>query len=264
MKSLLITGAASGIGAAVAHKFADEGWQIYAIDICEIPCYKNTVGYKADITNEGEISAIASLLGEQGAALDLIINVAGIHRMASLVESDYAVMKKLIEVNLTGTMLVNRCFHSLLAPRGRIVIVTSEVAYLDPMPFNGLYSVSKTALECYAQALRQELNLLGQRVITVRPGAIETPLCSESVDATARLARETELYKKQAGRFSGIAAKFIGKPMKPSALAKTVYLAATSKRPRAVYKKHRNPGLVLLNLLPIKMQCAIIKMLLNI
>ncbi len=263
MKSVLITGAASGIGAAVARKFADEGWQIYAIDISEIPPLENAVCYKADITNEPDISRIASLLAEQGVVLDLIINVAGIHRMASLVESDFAVMKKLVEVNLTGAMLVNRCFHSLLAPRGRIVIVTSEVAYLDPMPFNGLYSVSKTGLECYAQALRQELNLLGQRVITIRPGAIETPLCSESVDATARLARETELYKKQACRFSGIAAKFMGKPMKPDVLAKTVYRGATAKRPRAVYKKHRNPGLVLLNLLPIKMQCAIIKMLLN-
>ena len=263
MKSMLITGAASGIGAAIAHEFANRGWQVYAIDICEIPSLENTVGYKADITNENEISAIASCLQEQGVVLDLIINVAGIHRMASLVESDFAVMKKLTEVNLCGAMLVNRCFHSLLAPKGRILIVTSEVAYLDPMPFNGLYSVSKTALECYAQALRQELNLLGQRVITIRPGAIETPLCSESVDATARLARETQLYKRQAGRFSGIAAKFMGKPMKPAMLAKTVYRAATAKRPRAVYKKHLNLGLVLLNLLPIKLQCAIIKMLLN-
>ncbi len=263
MKNVLITGAASGIGAALARKFAEEGWQTYALDICEITPAKNTVSYKADITSEGEIADIASLLKEQGVMLDLIINVAGIHRMASLVESDFAVMKRLTEVNLCGTMLVNRCFHGLLAPRGRIVIVTSEVAYLDPMPFNGLYSVSKTALECYAQALRQELNLLGQRVITVRPGAIETPLCSESVDATARLAEETQLYKKQAGRFSGIAAKFMGRPMKPDVLAKAVYRAATAKRPRAVYKKHRNPGLVLLNLLPIKMQCAIIKMLLN-
>ena len=91
---------------------------------------------------------------------------------------------------------MSRLFHSLLTESGRIILVTSEVAYLDPMPFNGLYSVSKTALECYAQALRQEINLLDQKVITIRPGAIKTPLCDGSLTDTESLAAATELYKK--------------------------------------------------------------------
>ena len=85
------------------------------------------------------------------AQLDAIINIAGIHKMASLVESDYPEMKKVVDINLCGTMLVNRVFHECLAANGRVVIVTSEVAAFDPMPFNGLYSVTKTALDAYAQ-----------------------------------------------------------------------------------------------------------------
>ena len=263
MKNVLITGAASGIGAAVADIFLENGHRVYGIDVCEIAGAEGLVGYKADITCEDALCAIAEHLKASGVTLELIINVAGIHRMASLVESDYKMMKSLIDVNLSGTMLVNRVFHSLLSPEGRIIIVTSEVAGLDPMPFNGLYSLSKTALECYAQALRQELNLLGQKVITIRPGAIETPLSANSVTDTARLAENTRLYAGQARRFSSIASKFMGKPIKPSALAKIIFRAATCEKPRLVYNKHHNIGLVLLNLLPLKLQCALIKLLLN-
>ena len=69
--------------------------------------------------------------------------------------------------------------------------MTSEVASLDPMPFNGLYNVSKTALDSYSQALRQELNLLGQVVITIKPGSIETPLSEGSLVDTKNLAENT-------------------------------------------------------------------------
>jgi NAD(P)-dependent dehydrogenase (short-subunit alcohol dehydrogenase family) len=131
------------------------------------------------------------------------------------------------------------------------------------MPFNGLYNVSKTALECYAQALRQELNLIGQKVVTVLPGAVETPLSASSVPATERLAAETRLYTRHAQSFAALVEKFKGKPIPPEKMAKTVLRAATAKHPRLSYSKHRNVGLVLLSLLPRRMQCAIIKLILN-
>jgi NAD(P)-dependent dehydrogenase (short-subunit alcohol dehydrogenase family) len=183
--------------------------------------------------------------------------------MTSLVEGDYSKMKKLIDINLGGVMLINRVFHPLLCDGGRILIVTSEVAGLDPLPFNGLYTVSKTALDSYAQALRQELNLIGQKVITVRPGAIETPLAKESISATEKLAASTKLYSKGAGKFSGIAKRFMGKPISPERIGALIVKALLKKRPRPTYSKHRNPGLILLGVLPIGLQCRIIKMLLK-
>ena len=184
--------------------------------------------------------------------------------MASLAESSYADMKRVIDINLCGTMLVNRMFHRLLAANGRIIIVTSEVASMDPMPFNGLYTVSKTALDSYAQALRQELNLIGQKVITIRPGAIDTPLSTGSMEATGALAANTALYSRQAKNFASLAAKFMGTPIKPEVLAATIYKASTSRHPRLIYTKHQNPGLTLLNILPKRLQCFVIKLLLNL
>lgn len=261
--TVLITGAASGIGAAVARKFSAEGYSVIGIDVKPSADEQFTDFYVADITSEEDMSGVRAALEEKGVKLDAILNIAGIHRMASLVEDDFATLESVVRVNLIGTMLVNRVLHSLLAPRGRILIVTSEVAGIDPLPFNGIYSVSKNALDSYAQALRQELNLIGQRVITVRPGAIETPLQEGSISATEALAGRTELYKSQAYKFSRIAKAFMGKPMKPEALAAMIYKATTAKHPRVIYNKHRSPGLILLGLLPKSWQCAIIKLLLR-
>ena len=261
--NLLITGAASGIGQAVAKHFIAHGHTVYGIDLKKTEYSGNYLGFSADITDEDSLQSVRKHLLENGIILDAILNIAGVHMMASLVESDFSAMKKVVDVNLSGTMLVNRVFYDCLANRGRIVIVTSEVATFDPMPFNGLYNVTKTALDTYAQALRQELNLLGQKVVTIRPGAVETGLSAASMKATQKLADTTVLYSNHARNFAGLAAKFMGKPIKPQALAALIYKATTAKRPKLIYRKHQNIGLVLLNALPKRSQCAVIKLLLR-
>lgn len=261
--NVLVTGAASGIGGSIAEKFLAEGHKVFGVDIKEIPERDNMISRILDVTDRSSVEAFSSELASDGVTLDVIINAAGIHAMASLVEDDIGALKRLMDVNLIGCMQLVRALHPHLAKNGRIIIITSEVAGFEPMPFNGLYNVSKTALECYAQALRQELNLIGQKVITVRPGAVKTPLADGSVKATEALAERTRLYQKGAKRFSSIASKFMGKPIEPKKLSSLVYKASTVKRPRLVYKKHQNIGLVLLNLLPLRLQCGIIKLLLN-
>lgn len=262
--NLLITGVASGIGLAATDHFLRQGHTVYGIDVLPVNERENFHCVVADITDAASLRPMEQFFREKGIVLDAIVNIAGIHKIASLVESDCRVMDKMVQVNLYGPMLVNRVFHPFLGEGGRIVIVTSEVAGFDPMPFNGLYNVTKTALDCYAQALRQEMNLIGQRVVTVRPGAVDTQLSAGSVKAIKDLADTTVLYKKQAKNFSALAAKFMGKPMPPEKLVAVIHKAVTAKHPRLIYKKHRNPGLVLLNLLPKRWQCAVIKLLLKL
>lgn len=262
--NILITGTASGIGKAVTNAFIKKGHTVYGVDLSQTDEREHFHGFVADITEEVSLRRVKAYLCENGVKVDAILNIAGVHSMASLVESEYAKMKKVVDINLSGTMLVNRVFHECLAEHGRIIIVTSEVAGFDPMPFNGLYSVTKIALDSYAQALRQELNLIGQKVVTIRPGAVETPLSSGSMEATQSLADTTVLYKKQAKNFAGLAAKFMGTPIQPEALAALIYKATTDKHPKLIYKKHQNLGLVLLNLLPKHLQCAVIKFLLGL
>ena len=260
--NVLITGVASGIGKACAEYFIQNNHSVYGIDIHNVNCDKIQF-FQCDIVDEIAVKSVLSYFIDHNIKLDAIINIAGIHMMASLIESDFNKMKKVIDVNLTGTMLINKIFYEILNEKGRIIIVTSEVAAYDPMPFNGLYNVSKTALDCYAQALRQELNLKGNKVITIRPGSIETPLAEGSITGTKELVSDTKLYEAESVRFLNLVTKFIGTPMKPMVIGKLIYKVTLKKHPKYIYTKHANIGLVLLNILPKRLQCFIIKMLLK-
>lgn len=250
MKHVLITGVSSGIGEKTKDIFLANGYFVIGLDIKETNESNNFKFIKTNITNESDVLNVSNYLETNNIELDAVINIAGIHKMSSLVEDDFNNLKKVIDINLLGPMLINNKLHKNLKPKGKILIITSEVAGLDPLPFNGLYSVSKIALENYAQALRQELNLLNQKVITIMPGAIETPLQEGSLKATSDLSDKTVLYKKQSKKFLRITKKFMGKPLKAEKLARKIYKITIKKRNKLTYKIHRNLGLVLLNLLP--------------
>ncbi len=255
---VLITGAAAGIGNAVATKFLQNGHTVYALDIKE-----STIGIPiiADITDENALQTACEQVRQQGVIFDAILNFAGVHTMGSFIETEYAKIKRVMEINLLGAINVNKTFHKLLKKDGRVLITTSEVAPLAALPFNGIYSVSKTALDSYAQSLRQELNLLGQKVITLRPGAVATELAKGSAQSTKQLCEDTVLYKEESKNFCRIVEKFTGTPMPADKFAAFVYKIATKKRVKYTYAKHRHLGLTLLGILPKRLQCFIVKML---
>ncbi len=260
--NILLTGAASGIGKALLESLIKDNHFVVAIDINDINI-ENVLSFKCDIRSKYDLDVVLNYLKLNNIYLDCIINIAGIHQMVSLVESDPDKMKKLLDINLFGTLLVNRVFHKRLNKSGKIVILSSEVAGYDPMPFNSLYNISKTALDTYAQALRQELNLVDQKVISIRPGSVLTPLNKNAINLTEELVAETTIYKKQSKHFLNLVNKFMGKPLKPEVLAHKINKIINKKHPKYIYTIHPSMGLVLLNMLPKRIQCAIIKMLLN-
>lgn len=263
-KNVFITGATGGIGGAVVNYFSEKGFKVFACDVKEGKFDNPSVEFlKADVSDENGLQAIKKNLAERQIELDAIINVAGVFDIDSFIEADNEKLRKIFDVNFFGTVYVNKILHSLLKKNGRIVVTTSDVAPLDPMPFNGIYGVSKTALDAYSQSLRQELNLIGQKVITVRPGAFDTSLSRGSLVKTEELAENTVLYKEQSAKFYALVKKFMGKACKPEKIAKVYYKAVTAKRPKIIYKKHPNILLAMLNVLPKSWQCAIVKRLLK-
>ena len=261
--NVLITGASGGIGYAITKYLAQKGFNIYACDVKRVEFPKEVIFLPLDVTDCNSINSIVDTIKKQNVQLDAIINVAGVFAIDSFIEVDDKTLNKLFDVNLFGVINLNKSIHPYLNNNGRIIITTSEVAPLDPMPFNGIYNTTKTALDCYAQALRQELNLIGQKVITIRPGAFNTALSQGSLTLTKELSEKTTLYKKQSDKFYNLVKRFMGKPLNPIKIAPLYFKALTAKRPKYIYKKHTNPLLKLLNILPKKMQCAIVKSLLK-
>lgn len=261
--NVFITGAANGLGLATSKYYASKGHVVYAADIKQPFVEENIVPFKLDVTNIEEIKNLKEIIISRNIKFDLIINFAGIHDMGSFLEKDLNRIKQMIDVNLMGTININQIMYELLNEKGKIIIITSEVASLDPMPFNGIYNVTKTALDCYAQSLRQEMNLNNQRVITIRPGSFNTNLANGSLDSTQRLVEETKLYKKQSKKFYKIVKTFIGKPKDPNKLARLIYKVSLKKNPKYIYNKNRNVGLWILDKLPKRFQCFIIKLLLK-
>lgn len=261
--NVLITGAANGLGYAAAKYFSLNEHNVYSIDIIKPEDIDRIKGFKVDVTNINEIKIFKKYLEENNIYFDIIINFAGIYDIGSFIEKDLNKIHKLINVNLLGPINVNQILFTRLNDKGKIIIITSELANLDPLPFNGIYNVSKTALDCYAQSLRQELNLLGKKVITIRPGAFNTNLSKGSLEQTKKLMDETTIYKKQSKNFYKIVKTFMGKPKDPNILAKLIYKISLKKNPKFIYKKHTNKGLWLLNILPKRLQCFVVKQLLK-
>ena len=130
MKTILITGVASGIGKETCKYFLENNYKVIGLDIKESFKHDNLVSFIVDITNKEKLLEIKDYLFEKNIKLDAIVNIAGIHKMASLVESDYESLKKLIDINLLGTILVNNIFHSLLVKKGRIVRASEKRSWM--------------------------------------------------------------------------------------------------------------------------------------
>lgn len=262
MGNYLITGAGGGMGRALCRLLSERGHRVWGLDRAPQEKPEGWKYIRADVTDGESLRAAFEQVSSEAGGLAGIVHTAGVYDLNSLVEMQEADFLRDFDVNLNGVFRVNRLFLPLLE-KGRIVIVTSELAPLHPLPFTGVYAVTKAALDKYAAALRMELQLLGHQVIVVRPGAVKTDMLSVSTDKLARFCAETALYGVNAGRFKRIVERVEARSVPPEKLAAVIAGALTARRPRLVYYVNRNPLLLLLNALPARTQLRIIKKILE-
>ncbi len=262
MKKILITGVLGGMGRATAQMMLDEGFTVYGIDRadgCELPIEY----FSADLTDQSSVAKAYDEISKRTDCLDAILHFAGIYNLDSLVEISEENFVRIFNINLFGIYRVNKTFMPMIKSGGRIVITSSELAPLDPLPFTGLYAITKTAVEKYAYSLRMELNLKGIKVSVIRPGAVKTDMLGASTNALDRFCESTKTYSYNAKRFKNIVNSVESKNVSPQKIAKTARKAITSKRPKYIYNVNRNLLLRLLNILPSRWQVAIISKILK-
>ena len=263
MKNVLITGAYGGMGHAAVEALQSRGVRVFALDRRVGEPEDGVIPIEADVTSEESVKAAFETVREYTDSLCAIVHFAGIYMLDSLAEMDCDSFRRIVDVNLTGAFLVNRTFLPLLRKGSRILITTSELAPLDPLPFTGIYAVTKGALDKYAYSLRMELQLLGIPVSVLRAGAVDTGMLGVSTDALDRFCEKTALYSCNADRFRRIVNRVEARCIPPEKLAAKAVRILEKRSPAFAYSINRNPLLLLLNLLPKRMQLYAIRMVLK-
>ena len=182
----IITGAARGIGKAIAEKFSEEGasvalWDIdldSAEDVADAldPSGKKALAMKADITNEGEIANALSEVLRKFSRIDILVNNAGISRHKAVEEMTLEIFEEVIKVNLTGAFI---CCRAVTPPmkkqgRGKIVNIASLGGRTGRPGVGVNYAASKAGVIGLTQTLARELGISGIYVNAIAPGPILT------------------------------------------------------------------------------------------
>jgi hypothetical protein len=202
MKSVVITGASTGIGWATAKLLLDRGFRVFGsvrkqadADRLKTEFGTNFTPLLFDVTNEAAVLAAAREVRTalDGETLTGLVNNAGIAVVGPVLELSADEFRRQMDVNVIGPIIATQAFGPLLGsdpslkgPRGRIVMISS-VAGKNGNPLTSAYSASKHAIEGLSESLRRELMLFGIDVIIIAPGAVKTPIWSkaEEVDISA-------------------------------------------------------------------------------
>lgn len=183
--NVLVTGAGSGIGRATVIRLVAEGAAVYAVDrdergLAETVDAAVGAGRVAtglvDVTDEEQvISCVADAVGDLG-SLEVLINLAGIHRTTPIETLTVRDLRDLFEVNLVGTALFCREAVRHLPDRTGVIVNVASTAADHGNPYMTAYSASKGAVLAFSKSLAAELVGRGIRVVPVSPGTTVTPL----------------------------------------------------------------------------------------
>ena len=263
MKYVLITGANGGMGKAAVRALKEKGYGVFALDRTECVAEEGVIPICADVCDEQSVIAAAEKVKSVTDELFAVVHYAGVYMLDSLIEMPSDDFLKIFSVNLFGAYYVNKALTPFLKKGSRIIITTSELAPLDPLPFTGVYAVSKAALDKYAYSLRMEMQLLGVSVSVLRAGAVKTNMLGASTSALERFCDKTELYKCNAARFRKIVDGVEAKSVPPEKIAAKTLKILAKKRPSFAYSINRNVLLLMLNALPKSWQTSIIRKILK-
>jgi len=188
-KVAIITGGASGIGLASAHKFLREGARVALIDIggdrVEAACAElrasggEVAGYAVDVTRRAEIDAMVSAVRARWGRIDVLLNNAGITKDARLVKMTEAQFDQVIGVNLKGVFECTQAVAAIMIEQGAgVVINASSVVGLYGNFGQTNYAATKAGVIGMTKTWARELGPKGVRSVAVCPGFIETRILS--------------------------------------------------------------------------------------
>lgn len=177
-KTALVTGAAAGIGRAVAERFSAEGAKLVLFDLDgggldEAAQASGAIAVEGDVTATADIArALAACDGR----LDIVVNAAGVIGLDTPSAMPDAHWRRMFAVNIDGPMAVCRAALPLLIERRGAIVNVASVAAVNPSPHTSAYAASKAALVSYTRSLAHAHGVDGVRANCVAPGWVRTPM----------------------------------------------------------------------------------------
>jgi NAD(P)-dependent dehydrogenase (short-subunit alcohol dehydrogenase family) len=198
-RAILVTGSSSGIGRAVARRFAERGWRVFATmrrpdgpGNQELRDEADARGWRLttpalDVTRDDSVAAaVDAALAETGGRLDVLVNNAGYYAFGSLEETTPDELRAQLETNVVGVQRVTRAvLPAMRARRAGTIVTLGSISGRVAVPMAGPYHASKWALEGMIEALRLELLPFGVRVVLIEPGPYVSDLHTKEVQAAA-------------------------------------------------------------------------------
>jgi NAD(P)-dependent dehydrogenase (short-subunit alcohol dehydrogenase family) len=174
-KAVLITGASTGIGRAMAELMASEGHFVYAgarkdKDMAELNAIENIQAVRLDVTDQAQIDAAVKTVTEAGRGLYGLINNAGVAIIFPLTQTPDSEMEWLMDVNLYGPFRVTKAFAPLIIESKGRISTTGSISGILSGPAFGPYSMSKHAMEAFSDSLGREMDDAGVHVSIIEPG----------------------------------------------------------------------------------------------
>lgn len=268
-RTVVITGASTGIGHACAKVLAKSGFHVFAGVRKEEDAKKLTDEFgeavtplMMDVTRPDQLDAAARTVRERlnGRTLAGLVNNAGIAVAGPLLHIDPEEVEQQFQVNLLGVLRATQAFAPLLgadkalagAP-GRIVMMSSVGGKMG-MPFVGPYAASKHALEGLSKSLRKELALYDIEVVIIGPGAVATPIWDKADDIDIDKYRDTDYVPAMKNVLNWMKTRGPN-GLKPEVIGEKVKHAITADKPRLRYAlvPHRLRNWTIPRLLPERM-----------
>jgi NAD(P)-dependent dehydrogenase (short-subunit alcohol dehydrogenase family) len=184
-KVALVTGAARGIGLAVAKRFLAEGWRVALLDIegvllqgaiAGLASLDSTMALHCDVSDTGAVKDAIAKVGVRFGRLDALVNNAGIAVFAPLLETSDDDWSRVLAVNLTGPFLCTKAAAPLMREHGGAIVNITSISAVRASTLRSAYGTSKAGLAHLTKQLAVELASLGIRVNGVAPGPVETAM----------------------------------------------------------------------------------------
>jgi NAD(P)-dependent dehydrogenase (short-subunit alcohol dehydrogenase family) len=240
---VLITGASSGVGQATARLLAQKGYTVFGTSRTPggAEPLPNLTMLALDVRSDASVAACVSAVSSQAGQLDVLVNNAGYELGGALEEHSMDEAKAQFETNFFGVVRVTKAVLPFMRRQkhGQIINISS-LSGLSPIPFMGMYSASKFAVEGYTEALRLELKPLNIHVSQIEPGFLKSPMMDKRQVVAERIG-DYELWRQRAFKAIRDSEE---KGLRPDLVAETVWKIVASPAPRLRYLIGRQANVV--------------------